>query len=92
LESTFHDNFDGSLLLNEDGMFSANEDQIDWLCNTYDTYLQSGDTIILSPDVAEKSKDLFSDRYLIIQNKFLVPIRKSLAEIDSARWLTIVKR
>ncbi len=92
LEATFHDRFDGSLLLHEDGMFSANEEHTDWSCTTYDTYHQIGDTILLSAEVAEKSHDLFSDRYLIVQNKFLIPIRKSVADIDSTSWLTIVKR
>jgi hypothetical protein len=58
LEATFHDRFDGSLLLHEGGMFSANEGHVDWSCATYDTYHQIGDTIFLSAEVAEKSHGL----------------------------------
>ena len=90
-EATFQNRFDGSLLLQEDEMFSANQEHTYWSSSTYGTYHQRGDTIFLSPGVVEKSHDLFSDRYLMIQDKFLISIRKRVADIVSTSWLTILK-
>jgi hypothetical protein len=90
LEASFTDTFKGGLILHEDGMFSANEEYADWSCTTYGSYHENGDTIFLLTEVVERSHGLFSDRYLKVDNRYLIPIFNNVATQDTSEWLYIL--
>jgi hypothetical protein len=79
----------GQLSLRSDSTYSALYGHVDWSCVTTGNYKIHEDTIFLENKVVLQSDSIFSRRYLIKEDSYLLPLDRSDYLVNKDYWLKI---
>lgn len=79
----------GQLKIMENGTYSATYGHIDWSCTIAGKYQRLLDTLILENRVVVESDSIFSEKYLVQDNEFLLPIHQGNHKVGSTHWFKI---